>query len=150
MAGNGSPACCALLCHLPLGAGPLPPWRVEKRSWGTPWCQGWLYGNGEQGEAGSANTSWCMSRDSPPLSPPAPASPLAVSIGQALSASDYFSGWTWLQAPHSFQPSTALSQRQALHASAIVWGWGQGQAWRRRFCWLREPHWCLRTKCGFP
>lgn len=82
-----------------------------------------------------------MSRDSPQPSPPAPASPfppLPVPNGQALSASDYLSRRTWLQAPHSFQPSAALSPRQALRAAAIAWGSGQGRACRRWCCWPGE------------
>lgn len=57
----------------------------------------------------------CSSQSFPPL--PAP-------IGQALSALDYLSRRTWPQAPHSFQPSAALSPRQALRAAAITRGSG--------------------------
>lgn len=153
-ASNGWQQLCSLLCA-PLPAspgcwgemGPLPPRGVRKGSLGrflVPGMALWRWRTGrswsskhlsvhEQGQPPAI--PFCSSRSFPHLAAP---------VGQALSASDYLSRRTWLQAPHSFQPSAALSPRQALPASAIARGSGQGRAWKRR------AGRALDAKCHFP
>lgn len=83
MAGSSSAACSALRSRLLLGVGerwgPFSLGVLGRGPWGASWCQGWLCGDGERGEAGPANTSQCMSRDSLPPSPFAPAGPSPLS-----------------------------------------------------------------------